>query len=83
MNHNSYTAGYVSRWHTWPAMRPQTNAEHSHGVARAVIALTDGNCSVQLIAAALNHDLGEGAVGDMRHPFKRDNPAIAEQIEAA
>lgn len=70
--------GYATRWHCNPDMAHirETLAEHHARVAQILLALHPAP-SLQLIDAALHHDAGEPAVGDVPWPVKRDNPSLA------
>lgn len=70
--------GYCVRWHSNPDMAHirETLAEHHARVAQILLALHPAS-SLQLIDAALHHDAGEPAVGDVPWPVKRDNPSLA------
>jgi len=67
--------GAVTRYHTRPGIKPDTDAHHSWGVATLCIML--GLNSGQplealgtLLAAALTHDLGEQVACDISSPAK-------------
>jgi 5'-deoxynucleotidase YfbR-like HD superfamily hydrolase len=74
-------AGNVRRYHTWPVLRQQTNAEHQWNVARIVLAIWPG-APRQLIFSALFHDMGEMGTGDIPYPAKRDNPDLKATCDA-
>ena len=79
--------GYCTRWHANADMADirETLAEHHARVAQIILALHPAP-SLRLIDAALHHDAGEPAVGDVPWPVKRDNPALSamlHDIEAA
>lgn len=76
-----FYAGFVRRWHTNPDLA-YTNDRidgHSARVARIILALHP-DPSFALIKAALIHDDGEAATGDMSAPAKRANPEMAESL---
>jgi 5'-deoxynucleotidase YfbR-like HD superfamily hydrolase len=66
-------AGQVRRYHTWPVLRQQSLAEHQWQVWRLVRAIHP-SASQDLQTAALTHDVGEVATGDM--------PSYAKNSEA-
>lgn len=68
-------AGLVKRYHTWPVLREQTVADHTWHVLRIYDKLF-GLSSVDLVRAALYHDIGEVRTGDAPFPVKRDNPDL-------
>lgn len=74
-----YKTGKVMRYHANPTFNiyHQTDADHSWGCA-ALIFMLNPNPSVELIKAAIFHDSGEYWAGDLAHPFKAENPEIAE-----
>ena len=79
--------GYCTRWHANPDMADvrETLAEHHARVAQIILDLHPAP-SLRLIDAALHHDAGEPAVGDVPYPAKRGNPslkALLDGIEAA
>lgn len=70
--------GSVVRYHTRPGIKPDTDAHHSHGVAMLCSILAGSSdetgstlASVNLLMAALTHDLAEQKAGDMSAPAKR------------
>lgn len=79
--------GSVVRYHTRTGIKPDTDAHHSHGVAMlcSIIAGTgdDGKtlASVNLIMAALTHDLAEQKVGDVSAPAKRSMAGVSELLD--
>lgn len=78
----AFRAGFVQRWHTNPELS-RTNDRvdgHSGRVARIILMLHP-DPSVSLLRAALIHDDGECAVGDMKAPFKGKYPVIADALE--
>lgn len=62
---------YVRRFHQHSVVLPDINARHSHGVAMLCYLLSPEDPSLNLIMAALTHDLAEYAVGDVPAPTKR------------
>jgi 5'-deoxynucleotidase YfbR-like HD superfamily hydrolase len=80
-----FRAGMVRRWHTNPDMCDTCDptAYHAGRVARIILALHP-NPPAGLLAAALTHDDGEAATGDIAYPAKRTMPAIARDwLESA
>jgi 5'-deoxynucleotidase YfbR-like HD superfamily hydrolase len=72
--------GRVTRYHTERVLHPETIAEHSWGVAMLCIALTNGNPSMNLLKAALYHDLAEHVTGDTPAPAKWNSPKLKEAL---
>lgn len=68
-------AGQVRRYHTWPTLQVQTNAEHSWQVARIYEALF-GPPSAVVEQRIRWHDAGEIVTGDLPFPVKSKNPDI-------
>jgi 5'-deoxynucleotidase YfbR-like HD superfamily hydrolase len=64
-----YKAGKVTRWHTKGDIPPQSIADHSWGVAMLIMAYHP-RPSIELIQAALVHDLGEIYTGDIPYSAK-------------
>lgn len=73
--------GLVTRYHTKNTIQPNTVGHHSFGVAWMIYILTDGTPSVNLVYAALSHDLAEQVTGDISSPTKRRFPKLAEMIQ--
>ena len=66
----AYEGAAVERFHTRPGLKPNTDAQHSWGVAMLCWALTDGKPGECLLMAALTHDLAESTCGDVPRPTK-------------
>lgn len=69
-----YHAGVTRRFHTWPVLRQQTVADHSWHVAMLVqyiFGREEPGITMELIMAALTHDMAECKVGDLPAPAKR------------
>ena len=85
---NMWRAQRVRRWHCNPDLSETSDFidGHSARVAKLILALGDGEASRQLIIAALIHDDGEHAVGDIAQPVKSwlrlNKPDTWAQIEA-
>lgn len=71
---NMLRAGGTTRYHTHQRrmLKTQTVDQHSHRVAQIVRALMSGRPSVNLVLAALDHDLAEHWAGDLPSPSKRE-----------
>lgn len=61
--------GEVQRWHCWPTIQRQDNANHQWNVARIVLAIWP-TCDKELLIEALFHDIGEVGAGDAPSPTK-------------
>lgn len=72
---SSRLAGLVKRWHTWPMLREQTNAEHTWQVMRLHWEIF-GPMSPEVSTAILWHDGGEMQGGDVPFPTKARNPDL-------
>jgi len=57
--------GSVKRWHTTPVHSQQTVASHSWGVAALLVDIAGSAISVNLLKAALYHDVAEYDTGDI------------------
>ena len=75
-------AGAVRRYHTWPTIQQQTDAEHCWNVARILLAIWP-DAPRSIIVNTLFHDIGEVAAGDTPYPAKKDDPVLADRLEAA
>lgn len=73
-------AGQVARYHTWPVLQPQSNAEHAWNVARIICTVCPG-ASTGLLIEALLHDSGEIVSGDIPFPVKQNNPALKKEMD--
>lgn len=73
--------GLVKRYHTKNTIAPNTVAHHSFGVAHFCYLLSEGNASVNLIMAALCHDMAEQVTGDISSPTKRRFPELAAMVQ--
>jgi 5'-deoxynucleotidase YfbR-like HD superfamily hydrolase len=72
-------AGYIKRWHTIPIHGGQTVADHTYRVVQ-ILRFLEPVPTIQLLCAALDHDVGEAATGDI--PFgKKTKDAIALEKE--
>ena len=77
-----FRAGFVRRWHKNPDLCHTADPVdgHSGRVARLILALHP-NPSMDLLRAALVHDDGEHATGDMSVPAKLANPQMSKMID--
>lgn len=77
--------GSVLRYHARPGIRPDTDAQHSHGVAMLCYLIWTYThskpISPNLLMAALTHDLGEQVASDVSAPSKR-LLGIRDQLQA-
>jgi 5'-deoxynucleotidase YfbR-like HD superfamily hydrolase len=76
-------AASVKRFHTVPTINNETVGEHSFGVAMMVIAITDRQCSKELLMAALFHDMAEIAIGDTPFNVKVEFPTVKKALADA
>ncbi len=81
--HRIFRAGRVRRWHTNADLAHTSDPidGHSGRVARIILAL-HANPSAALLRAALTHDDGEHAVGDIRAPAKDEHPSLSHWLDA-
>lgn len=77
---SSRLAGQVCRYHTWPTLQEQSNAEHSWQVARVYEALF-GPPSAAVEQRIRWHDAGEIVTGDLPFPVKSKNPTIKTVVD--
>jgi 5'-deoxynucleotidase YfbR-like HD superfamily hydrolase len=68
-------AGLVKRYHTWPVLREQTNAEHTLHILRIYDELF-GLSTINVVRAIMYHDMGEVRTGDAPFPVKSENPDL-------
>ena len=78
-------AGGVRRYHEWPTVQTQTNAEHSWNVMRIYHEIFEkeetSGFSGKLLVYLMYHDCGEIGVGDLPYPIKKNNPALKLEME--
>lgn len=79
--------GAVVRYHARPGIKPDTDAHHMHGVALLCSLLVGSDeitgrtlASVNLLMAALTHDLAEQQYSDVSAPTKRAVPGLADTL---
>lgn len=72
---NPRMGGQVLRYHTWPVLRQQSNAEHTWQVMRIYYQIF-GAPEPKVTARLLFHDIGEIGAGDPPFPSKRDHPDL-------
>lgn len=75
--------GTVERMHTRRHLTPYSVAEHSFGVAMMVLALTNDAASVDLLKAALFHDLAEQMTGDVPATMKLADMIVNARLARA
>lgn len=63
--------GSVRRFHTITTIKDVTIAEHQHNVAWIVYLLSEGKPRMELVMAALSHDLPEAIWGDLPSQTKK------------
>lgn len=75
---DSRFGGLVRRYHTWPTLREQNNAEHSWHVARLYHKFFQPNISkaAKVFVYIMYHDSGELLSGDAPYTAKKDRPAL-------
>ena len=74
--------GNVKRYHTDRVIHHETIAHHSWGVAMFCIALSKDKPSLNLLKAALYHDLAEHVTGDVPAPAKWENQCLKDELES-
>lgn len=79
--HETWMANFVRRWHSNAHMNHTTDyiSAHSNRMATLILKLWP-DCSKELLAAVITHDLGERRVGDFPYDFKKKNPSLAREI---
>jgi 5'-deoxynucleotidase YfbR-like HD superfamily hydrolase len=70
----------VTRFHVHPVIKLQTDGAHSFGVAWICYLLSNDKPSLNLILAALAHDLAEHRVGDVPFPTKHAISGLNDQL---
>lgn len=76
-------AGRVVRYHTNPLVIHEDVAQHTFNVMNILLDVMGGNISRNLLLAALLHDQGEYATGDIPSPVKRGvvGAAVKEHLD--
>jgi 5'-deoxynucleotidase YfbR-like HD superfamily hydrolase len=71
-------AGDITRFHTARMIHDETVGHHSFNLINLLLIMTDGQATKSLILAALCHDLGELATGDIpaNVKSKMDEPLL-------
>lgn len=77
---NARFAGGVKRYHTWPTITQQTNAEHTWNVLR-IWWMIWGAPSAEVATYLIWHDAGEIKTGDLPFPIKSRHPAIKKTFD--
>ena len=81
-----FDAGRVRRWHTNPDLSwTEDYLDGHHGRVARLLLYLHPRPHVALLRAALTHDDGEWAVGDLAQPFKarlrREAPSMLDYLE--
>jgi 5'-deoxynucleotidase len=77
-----WSAGRVKRYHIHHLNSPQSVADHTFGVA-AIVSILWPYSSVELLRAAIFHDIAEKFTGDMPGPVKREYPELKKLMDDA
>jgi hypothetical protein len=77
----AWRAGFTRRWHSNPDMAQFDDPVCGHSGRVAVLAVMLFPSRIAVMRAAVLHDLGEGAVGDMNGDTKRRNPDLAAMLD--
>lgn len=64
----------LTRFHSWPRLRDQSNGEHSCQIMRILLTVWP-DCPRRMLVHAVTHDAGEMA-GDIQYPYKRKYPEL-------
>lgn len=76
------SAGGIKRYHTVPIVGEQTVGQHTYNVVQILRHITNDMLSVNLMKAALDHDVMEYFTGDMPHPTKNSFPPLYNALKA-
>lgn len=68
----------LTRYHSWPRVRDQSNGEHSCQILRILLTVWP-DCPRRMLVHAVTHDMGEMA-GDIQYPFKVKYPMLKSQM---
>lgn len=72
-------ASMVQRYHTWPTLQRQTNADHSFNLLRIYISMF-GPPEPEVAEYIVEHDLPEIGTGDIPFPVKAQNQLLSEVV---
>lgn len=73
-------AGQVERYHTWPTITRQSDAEHTWQLTRILLTV-DPYVSKDVLVYTQFHDCGEHHTGDLPYPVKRNNPVLKSEVD--
>lgn len=73
-------AASVLRFHTARTIHDETVGHHTFNMVNLLLIMTNGEVSRNLLIAAVCHDLGEPAVGDIPSPVKRAMPKELQNV---
>lgn len=77
-----WLAGSTHRWHTNPAFCASGDRVDGHSCRVAILIMQFmPDATAELLRAAIVHDLGENAVGDLASPVKRKNPDLYAAVD--
>ena len=71
-------AGEIKRWHTIPIHGEQTVADHTYRMVQ-ILRFIEPCPSMQLLCAALDHDVGEAKTGDIPYGAKTADAIALEK----
>lgn len=77
-------AGQIRRYHEYPTVQDQTNADHSWHVARvwmAIFGIGDYASLGKMLLYIHHHDSGELGSGDLPFPTKANNPDLKAAMD--
>ena len=75
------SAGMIRRYHTLPFIGEQTVGHHTYNVVQILRHITGDMLSVNLLKAALDHDVMEYFTGDVPHPTKQAFSAVEAALQ--
>lgn len=69
----------LTRYHSWPRLRDQSNGEHSAQILRILLTVWP-DCPRKMLVHGIRHDMGEMA-GDIQYPYKANNPPLKRMMD--
>lgn len=78
--YRSWLSGTVKRFHVMDTIEPNLTSSHAWGVVLLLLMIWP-SAPRELIIAALLHDFGEKATGDMPGPVKWGNPVLEAELD--
>lgn len=73
-------AGNVKRYHTSELLKEEKVGQHTFNMLNILMIVAERNLSRSLLMAAIAHDMGEYATGDIPSPVKKLEPGLRDKL---